>query len=83
MRYLAGFVVDAVGQWVGPHAHKQVGIAEPLHRLLNISHRPQGDLKNEGARERRKTVRLPTYTAKYPKVMLHLTLNPLPLKGDF
>ena len=48
---LEGLVVDPVGQWVGPHAHIQVGVAEPLHRLVHIGHRSQGDLRETGMDE--------------------------------
>lgn len=51
---LIGLVVDAVCQWVGPHANIEVGITEPLHCLLHVGDRPQSDL-NPGERRARVT----------------------------
>ena len=41
---LISLVVDAVCQWVGPHANIEVSVAEPLHCLLHVGDCPQSDL---------------------------------------
>lgn len=48
---LIGLVVDAVCQWVGPHANIEVSITEPLHCLLHIGDSPQSNLNPGEERE--------------------------------
>lgn len=44
---LINLVVDTVGQRIGPHADIQVGVTEPLHRLLHIGDGAQSHLEPE------------------------------------
>lgn len=59
---LISFVVDAVCQWVGPHANIEVSVTEPLHCLLHVGDCPQSDLNPGEKREKHSSHRVTNIT---------------------
>ncbi len=59
---LISLVVDAICQWVGPHANIEVSITEPLHCLLHVGDRPQSNLNPGQRREKHSSDRAPNIT---------------------